>query len=274
MKYQIGLKVGSKYGFGDVKSLIKKGISWGINFFEITTTDIKDIEFYKNLKKQKINFGIHVPHAYTPDNPMALCATLSPYKERAIKWFKKSIKIAQELNAKYIIVHPDLSQIPKGNSRYPEGIKFARNRKEGFNQFIENIKKYHQEIPLLIEVMPSPNYYNFNLKESLKLHNIIKTNFCFDVDHAFEVDQKINPVIHWYQGIKKYVEIFHVCDFDPEIRGHLPIGEGKINFNKFFQKIKLNNNQIFILEVLPNSIKSTEKDLIGSKNKLEQWLKN
>ena len=70
------------------------------------------------------------------------------------------------------------------------------------------------------------------------------------------------------------VLVKQISDYDQNIRGHLSIGDGKINFKKFFNKSKFNKNQIFILEVLPYSLQSTYKDLIGSKNRLEELLKN
>ena len=120
--------------------------------------------------------------------------------------------------------------------------------------------------------MPHYRYYNFNLKTSLKLHKLTNIGFCFDIDHAYEVDQKINTVINWYQGIQNYVKVFHICDYDRNIRGHLPVGDGKINFEKFFKNVKINKNQIFIIEVLPYSKKSTKHDLLGSLKELQKLL--
>jgi len=274
MKYTIGLKIGSKYGFGDVKSLIKKGIAWGFNFFEITVSDLDQIGFYQNLTKQGIKFGVHVPHAFTPQNPVALCATISPYQEEAERWFKKSINLAQKLQAEYLVIHPDLPKILEGNSRYPEGMIFAKTRQSGFDRLIKLIRNYRGNIALLAELMPNSDYYNHNLAGSLKLKKLTGINFCFDIDHAFEVDRNIKSVINWYQGIKNWVKIFHICDYDPKIRGHLPVGDGKINFEKFFKSNKLDSNQKFILEVLPYSAKSMEKDIVGSREKLIKLLKN
>ncbi len=273
MKYTIGLKIGSKYGFGEIKELIEMGLKWNVNFFEITANDIGDLDYLIKLQQKGIRFGIHIPHSYTPDNPVALCATISPYKKKSLEWFKKSIEIAKKIKAEYIIFHPDLYKVPKGSSRFPEGIKFANNRKEGFRQLIKTIRTYRDNIPLLAEIMPGPDYYNYNLKESLKLKRITGVNFCFDIDHAFEVNQDINTVINWYKGIEKYVEVFHICDFDPEIRGHLPIGDGKIDFEKFFNQCQTRKGQIFILEALSYSKETVKKDLLSSQEKLERMIK-
>jgi sugar phosphate isomerase/epimerase len=269
----IGQKVGSKYGLGEMNDIISKSLNWGFDFFELSGTDLKDYKFYSDLRKRGIKFGYHIPHAFTPENQVCLAATKSPYKEKAEKWFKKAIKDVKKINSEYIIAHPDLYKIPKGNSRYPNGVDFANSREEGWERLIEVLSSYQGEIPLLVEVMPAKEYYLHDLDETKKLiQEIPNIKFCFDIEHATQAVDDIDKVIEWYQAIADKVLVLHLCDWNPKIRGHLPIGQGIISFKKFLDSVQLYNYQRPILEVMPASEKNRKKDLVSSREKIESLI--
>jgi sugar phosphate isomerase/epimerase len=264
---KIGVKIGSHYKIGKMEDVIKYAVGLEFDFFELSALDIKNVDFYKALKNRGIGFGIHLPHGFIRGREVALCATLEPYKSKAKFWFEKSTRDAEKIDCDYSIFHPDLPEIPDRK------IKFANSRKEAWEQLIKVLKTYSSKIPLLAETMPGRDYFMHDLEESRKLKSLVPViGYCFDIDHAFEVDRNIQNVINWYNGIADDVKILHVCDYDPEIRSHLPIGEGIIDFEKFFSSIKLRDDQTFILEVLPHSKKSVKKDILSSKAKLEEIL--
>jgi len=269
----IGVKVGSKYGFGDMDGLISKSLKWGFDFFELSGADLKDYKFYSDLRKRGIKFGYHIPHAFTPENQICLTATISPHKEKAEFWFKKAIEDSEKINSEYIIAHPDLYRIPKGNSRYPDGVDFANSREEGWQRLIEVLRAYHGKIPLLVETMPSPEYYLYNLEESQKLiKELPNIKFCFDIEHAYQSSEDINKVIEWYRAIADKVLVFHFCDWNPKERGHLPISEGIIPFKKFINSVQLYDYQRPILEVMPYSKERAKSDLVLSKEKINKLI--
>ena len=275
---EIGLKVGAKYGFGDMNRLILDAIDWGFRFFELSASDVKDLNFYRDLAKKGIKFGIHTPHAFTKDPQCNLAATFTPFLKRTRRWFRKTIKLAEQLKCEYLVFHPDLFMIPQGNDVFPDGILFAESFQVGFNQLIKSLRFYHSTIPLLAETMPQFEkekvYYNADLEGSLKLKKALpKIKFCFDIDHSFEAVLNIDKVIEWYKRIEKDVQTLHVCDFDPKVRPHLVIGDGVIDFEKFLTKCQIREDQRLILEVLPYSSESTKKDLLSSRQNLEKLLK-
>lgn len=76
--------------------------------------------------------------------------------------------------------------------------------------------------------------------------------FCFDFAHSEIYDQT-------EELMKLEIDHVHLTDNDKEVDQHLVIGEGSINFEDFFIKLKVkdyNKKIIFECEDLKDSIKS------------------
>jgi sugar phosphate isomerase/epimerase len=268
MANTIGVKVGSKAAAKPMDQLILDLKGFGVKIFELVTEDIQDSHFYQDQKKEGIRFGIHTPHAWGIYEKVALGATLEPHKSIAQKWFRKTCELAEKIGVEYNIFHADPP------NRDDLNLKFAENAESARDQLIGLIKTYQSDIPLLLETMPSKDYLHSSLDDSRYfLKFLLNIGFCFDVEHAYEVNNNLDDAISWYLGIAEKVRVFHICDFDPEKGTHLPLGEGIIDYQKFFGSIKLCDDQIIILEIAAHSPETVEQDIIGSYKKIQEIIR-
>ena len=168
-----------------------------------------------------------------------------------------------ELNHKELVLHPM--------------IKSKAVNKESIKELEENVLKLlHKLDKLGITVYVENNHKHMKCFYTLtQWRNFFKkaprnTEFLLDIVHVLYADD--------YEYLKKLVAIkrpkaIHVAD---TIKGkigkkhlHLPIGKGIINFNKIFKEIIPNYNDLIILE-----IKNTDKNILESKEKIEEILKH
>ncbi len=144
-------------------------------------------------------------------------------------------------------------------------------------------------IPQLREAVGLARAHNFifgfeHNEASLRLHadydNILKTlkaveglKFVWDVNHSTAED------LDNFKKLIPYMSVLHLSDTDlPKVNYHLPIGMGKVDFNKYFEALKdakFNGPGILEIGGIPKSGgfgRDSDESLIDSLEKLKSIL--
>ena len=137
---------------------------------------------------------------------------------------EQSIRIAKELNAKAVVFHTNF--IPNFHMDYYKENWVERNAV----YWAEKLKKY-PDINIYIENMFDMSYELLaGLAERLKQYSNFGVCFDFAHAHAFGDASEIDC---WVKALAPYVKHIHINDNDLEKDLHLPLGEGKIDWNYF-----------------------------------------
>ena len=205
-----------------------------------------DIDPIKSLKEAPIKSIIHA------------AMDVSDFKDYESDLIEKII----DLGHKELILHPMIKSREVNNDSIKEletNVLNLLNKldKLGIIVYVEN---NHQHMKCFYTLEQWKNFFDKAPKN---------TEFLLDIVHVLYGDD--------YEYLKKLVEIkrpkcLHVAD---TIKGkvgnkhlHLPIGMGIIDFNKIFNEIIPDYNDLIILE-----IKNTDKNIIESRDKIKNILK-
>ena len=185
-------------------------------------------------------------------------ASLTPsIRKASINEIKNAIDDATKINAKNVVIHPGK-------------ISFAGQTHEDTiynlcNDAFKTIKEYSTDTGVnpLIENMPLIRgfmYYDLD-----KLYNTLEEldmDMTLDIGHAFTAGYKEN------QMYNKRVKHIHIHDNNGEDDSHLPLGEGKIQFNNIINKYSQENYKgTYIIESSNlDSIKTTLQYLKKNKH--------
>ena len=203
------------------------------------------------IESYNFNYSIHSP--LIDINIASLTPTI---RETSIQEIKKSIDDAIKINAKNVVIHPGK-------------ISFAGQTHEDTiyqlcNEAFKIIKDYSEETGInpLIENMPLiPGFMYYDLNKLYETLEELDMYMTFDIGHAFTAGYTEN------QMYNKRVKHIHIHDNNGDNDSHLPLGEGKIQFNDIINKYsKEKYNGTYIIESNNlESIKTTLKYL--NKNK-------
>lgn len=157
------MKIGVKT-YDDIKYC--KHFEKSADFLEIMAIEGRDFSFLKNYSKPIV---IHAEHQGFGINPADKTT-----QEKNINSLKFAIKLASELNARKIIVHP--GELKNKGCSEEEAVSLIKS--------LDNEK-------ILIENMPfEKNYPNLLCRTPKEIKNFLKkTNagFCLDINHAISV---------------------------------------------------------------------------------------
>jgi sugar phosphate isomerase/epimerase len=132
-----------------------------------------------------------------------------------------------------------------------------------FIEAIKNILRNSRNIRILIESNISPDEFN-NFKKKI---NSSKLLFLFDTGNRINLKRDL------YEDFKemyKYIGHIHIKDKN-QMKQNVKIGDGLVNFNKFFKILKENNyNKNFTFETTrsKNPINTAKKNIKFLKRKL------
>tara|TARA_Y100000031_G_C8133583_1_gene344114 strand:+ start:197 stop:931 length:735 start_codon:yes stop_codon:yes gene_type:complete len=179
------------------------------------------------LKEAKIPIVLHSPNtvdgACFSDNQI----------EKNTKLFKDMVKIADYLDAKGIIIHPEIGS------------------KENFIRFIGAVNSKRiiiENVPKKTLVGTSVGYSPDDIKEYLSGD----CNFCLDFCHAVKAARSLSKDYKEY--IKEFLELnpvmFHLCDGfkEEEMDEHLNLGEGNFDLKFIKECIEQSEHQMVTLE--------------------------
>ncbi|MCC5909610.1 MAG: sugar phosphate isomerase/epimerase [Clostridiaceae bacterium] len=173
-------------------------------------------------------------------------------RDVCVQRYRQALGAAKALNAKFMVVHSNYENITHyaGYETYflQESISFWKNLIKEFEAskvtaVIENIhNKNAHLIRSIIDAVDSPYLAA-----------------CLDTGHAHALGK--SQLITWVESYGQHLQYIHLHDNNGEQDQHLPLGEGTIDFQVFFAKLKeIQYDSVMICEIF-GEIESQQKNL-------------
>ncbi len=236
------MKLGAKIHLGrDDLELVKKLVKL-YDFIEVYYTEHH--LFTSTINKLFDHWIVHCPHHHDSIN-LAL--------NRGVDHLKTSIKFAENIKAKYAIVHAGFLHSEK-NSK-----KFLKNAIKIIKKLNDFSKKH--KIELLVENVPLRSIaaieVGTNAEEMELILNGTGCGFCLDFSHAYHasVSYKTNYKRFIKDLYKLKPVVFHLYDgvAGQEVDSHLPLGKGNLDIPFFLSFVK---NEFVTLELSPPTLEN------------------
>lgn len=166
---------------------------------------------------------IHAP--FMDLNPGALDTTI---REATLRRFQQVFQAAELLRPRVIVFHPGYDDLRYGDNRLSwlkNSIAFwkemlPRAKELGCIIAVENIfEKEPSTLRGLLEAIDDPSFRH-----------------CFDVGH-WNMFTKVT-MEEWFAELGPFIAESHIHDNHGKADEHLPLGEGRIDFDKFFPLLK------------------------------------
>jgi len=184
----------------------------------------EDLEWYvKQLKGFKGPISMH--GVYEDLYPASRDPKIVEVTE---KRFKGSLDIAKKVGAEAVIFHPNYNPLVRTAAYRKEWIQhsikfwkgFLKNLKGNMTILLENL--WEDEPSILKEVIDGVS------SKKLKL--------CLDTGHV-NTSSKV-PMVKWLELLGKRIGYVHLSDNNGWEDQHLPLGEGNIKWEEFFEIMK------------------------------------
>lgn len=228
MKNQIIISTGSCHRFGLYRffEVAKKA---GFKNLELIIDDRLDTQDAKYIKKLERKFGLKVVSAHSA---MEFVYSWGDWKNR----LEKSIKLAKEIKAKYIIVHSWDYTDSNYVSWVMKNQKTIANLAKPVKVVFENATcRYDKETKA--QINPS---YHFDVMKEFESINL-------DTSHIATAEMDI---LEYYSKVKEAVNHIHFSDSDMRadpkspwkiMDCHFVPGKGKLPLKKFLKQLKADN---------------------------------
>lgn len=219
------------------------GFDWEQNFnlSDKTLNEIKKLSQENNVK-----LIVHTAW-YLP-----VCTIIPEVKKAVIENIKKGIDIAKKVGSNRVTVHPGWREMP------PPALD------KNYNALIETLKElvnYAKKFDINICFENNDSGICASIEDYKKVSDSVKgIRMTFDVGHANVND---NPDEYFAKFNDRIMDV-HIHDNGGEHDEHMCVGEGNIDFKKFFSECKkAKYNGPFILELFPyeNILKGRERFL-------------
>ncbi|ABR55714.1 Xylose isomerase domain protein TIM barrel [Methanococcus aeolicus Nankai-3] len=216
-----------------------------VNFVELVCDGNINIMEQKNIDisyNYDLNYTIHCP---------LTDISLSSYREKvrkfSISYVKDIIKVANKVDAKLIVLHP-------GHNI------FKYDYDKSLNSLIKslndlNMLQNEYGIKITIENMPSYDMFMFRSPIEEIISNLGDLGITFDVGHSF-LNNNIEEFLD--KNIVDKISHIHIHDNNSEYDEHLCIGDGKIDFKKYQNKLS-GINCITMIELQNKNIEHIDK---------------
>lgn len=226
--------------------LIDEKIFYFIELFVVPGTlmspFIVDVPYVIHIPHHKFNVNIGEPDK----------------KEISFKMINESIKWADKLNARYLILHA--------------GSGLMNDAEEFLHEISDN--------RLLIENMPKvglndERMIGYSAVQIEELINGTEMGFCLDFGHATKAAMSLKigykEIVSDFLKLKP--ELFHICDGDIENEkdSHLNIGAGSYDMQYFKEIIQNNHSKLITLETPRSSQLSLDEDLANINILTSMW---
>jgi sugar phosphate isomerase/epimerase len=204
------------------------------------------------LKQKGQSITIHAP--FMDLSPGGVDAKV---KRATIERLNQIVEVAAFFHPQIVIFHPGYNKwLFDGNVEL----------------WLENSLKTWSPIVTMVERMSIPiALENVFEEEPSSLQKLISTinssyfNFCFDTGH-FHLFSTVS-MEEWFNSLGKYIKAVHLHDNFKKSDDHLPIGDGEIDFDLFFQLIKHHGvDAIYTIE--PHKVEQLERSLQACRNYL------
>lgn len=201
------------------------------------------------LSSYNLEYTIHAPFM-----DVNIAALGSKSRENSISQIKDSVDLANEIDAKVVVVHPGL--IPFLAKEMPEEIYKVSNNS------IKEIGEYSKDLGVNTTIENMPAFESMIYQDMTRLNEVLveyDMGMTLDIGHAHH--SKIPENEMYFDSIKH----IHIHDNMGDDDTHLPLGEGNIQFNDIIDIFnKKNYDGIYMIEV--NDKDSIEKSLEYLKN--------
>lgn len=193
-----------------------------VNYIELRKIDNKYLWEYTN--EELLNYAKQLQDnkisVILIDTPIGKKKNSFNYEENS-KLLKKYIEITKIFNSKYLRIFSDIGKQPT-NESIREVLKemLQETRKNNMEILIENEKDtYAESISLCSEI----------------IKDIDGINILFDIENAYA---KGYDILKEYDNNKENIKYFHIRDFSVKTMGYTYIGEGSIELEKLFEKLR------------------------------------
>ena len=217
-------------------TLIKEPL---FHYIELLVIPGSEILFFQ---KVNVPYIIHITHEGS-----GLNLADDKKEEFNLKIINESIRWADKLNAKYLILHPGFGEIEK--------TKDFLTKINDKRILIENMPKVGMDDEKMIGFTPEE-------VEELKKD---KFGFCLDLNHTIKTAVSLKK--DYKQYIKEFLRLkplmFHISDgnLDQEKDEHLDIGKGEYDFKFLMNCVKENESKYLTLETPKDDLTSCKRDL-------------
>lgn len=215
-----------------------------------------DYELLEELASLDTNFSIHAPYASVENKNIRV--DLGNKRRRNIKVMEKVFEIASYLNAEYVVIHG-------GNANGDTRTSFL-NTISNLKDLSEMAKDY--SVTLLLENLHKENggdkigILPHELKQIIESIARDNLKIVLDIGHAF-----ITSILYkfdffcYFNMLSEYIYHIHIHDnlgipatIDPQYGDqHLPLGHGRIDFNRIFEGIEKTKAKNLVLELKTKS---------------------
>ncbi len=235
--------------------IIEKGINPEIYFNGEALDTYKEDDLIKInsiLRQNELSITIHAPFMdLTPGGVDA------KFKKATIERLEQTLEVAAIVRPLMIIVHPGYNKW-----FYDGDVKlWLENSLTTWKPIVAKAEKIRSTIAIenIFEEEPS------SLKQLLSAIESPYFNFCFDTGH-FHLFSKVS-MKDWFEVLSNNIKAVHLHDNFKKSDDHLPIGDGEIDFDLFFQLIKhYGVDSLFTIE--PHKIELLDRSLKACKSYL------
>ena len=190
----------------------------------------RDIDDEKDLIDQmnsyELKYTVHAP--FIEVNPASVNPAL---RKASINEIKRSVDLANTLDSNIVVIHP-------GRSIFNNDTEYMKSVYSLAEDSLKTIGEYAKDcgVDTCIENLPRIRgfmYQDINqLNESLERIDLPMT---LDIGHAYTAGFTVDDV--YFDKIKH----IHIHDNDGVHDSHLPLGDGIINFKRFFELFEKGN---------------------------------
>lgn len=195
-------------------------------FHDYPNRDInEENDLIELMNSYGLKYTVHAP--FIEANPASVNPSLA---KASIEEINRSIDLANILDSDIVVIHP-------GRAIFLNDLEYMKSVYERAEESLKAIGKYADDcgVNVCIENLPKLRGFMFQdinqLNESLERVNLPMT---LDIGHAYTAGFTVDDV--YFNNIKH----IHIHDNDGVRDSHLPLGDGIIDFKRFFEIFKKN----------------------------------
>ena len=194
-------------------------------FHDYPNRDLNDDELIDLFKSYSLGYTIHAP--FIEVNPASINSAL---QKASINEINRSIDLANILDSNIVVIHP-------GRAIFLNDREYMESVYQIAEESLKTIGAYAEDngVNVCIENLPRLRgfmYQDINqLNESLERVGLPMT---LDIGHAYTAGFTVDDA--YFNRIRH----IHIHDNDGVHDSHLPLGDGIIDFKKFFEIFKEN----------------------------------
>lgn len=187
------------------------------------------------LESYDLKYSIHAPFM-----DVNIASLQNQSRLNSIKQIKKSLDLANEINAEAVVIHPGVTSFLPNKFFKKEVNDFAKD------SMIE-LGKYGEDLGVLTTFENMPAFPSMLFQDMNELNDHLESNGLYmtlDIGHANHAGYSADEMI--FDSIKH----IHIHDNFGDDDSHLPLGEGSIDLKRIVNTLESKNfDGIYIMEV-------------------------